>query len=82
MVVLLSASRLLTWRRYDVDACSLRILLTGKMPVATKKAIRVPEAVGDENSLEVVGRAGDTLIHERLGDVKRHANLSDCCHSV
>jgi len=38
IVVLLSASRLLIWRRYDVDACSLRILFTGKMLAATKKS--------------------------------------------
>ena len=43
MVVLLSASRFLVWRRCHVDACSLRILFTGKMLAATKNAIRVPE---------------------------------------
>jgi hypothetical protein len=69
MVALLSASRLLVWRRCHVDACSLRILFTGKTPAATNKAICVPEAVRDENNLEVLGRAGDTLIHDYLGDV-------------
>jgi hypothetical protein len=82
MVVLLSASRLLTWRRYDVDACSLRILFTGKMLAATKKAICMPESVIDEYSLEVTGRVGDTPIHEPFGDFSRSANLSECWHFV
>src|SRR5882762_8445343 len=65
-----------------VDACSLRILFTGKMPVATKKAICMPETVSDQYSLEVTGRVEDAPIHESLGDVSRSANLSESWHSV
>src|SRR6266849_6514622 len=82
IVVLLSASRLLIWRRYDVDACSLRILFTGKILAATKKAIGMPWTAIDEYSLEIAGRVGDTPIHESLGDVSRNANLSESWHSV
>jgi len=82
MVALLSASRLLIWRHCHVDACSLRILFTGKMLAATKKAICMPETVIDEYSLDIAGRMGDTPIHESLGDVSRNANLSESWHSV
>src|SRR5260370_29412267 len=82
MVALLSASRLLVWRRCDVDACSLRILFTGEMTAATKKAICVPATVIDQRSLEVTGSVGDTPIHESLGDVSRNANPSESWHSV
>src|SRR6266566_1626190 len=82
MVALLSASRLLVWRCYDVDACSLRILFTGKMLAATRKAICMPETVSDQCSLEIAGRVGDTPIHESLDDVSRTANLSESWHSV
>src|SRR5712691_7031291 len=74
IVVLLSASRLLIWRRYDVDACSLRILFTEKMPATAKKAICMPETVPHEHGLEIAGRVGDTTIHEGLGDGSRHVN--------
>ncbi len=82
MVALLSASRLLVWRRCHLDACSLRILFTGKMLAATKKAICMPETVSDEYGLEIAGRVGDTPIHESLGDVRRNANLSESWHPV
>jgi hypothetical protein len=82
MVSLLSASRLLVWRCWHVDACSLRVLITGKMLTATKEAICIPETVSDEYTLEIAGRAGDTPIHESLGDVGRNANLSECWQSV
>ncbi len=77
MVALLTASHFPVWRRYHVDACSLRILFTGKMLAATRKAICMPETVIDEFSLEIAGRVGDTRIHESLGDVSRNANLSE-----
>ena len=82
MVALLSASRFLVWRRCRVDACSLRILVTGKMPAATEKAICMPETVIDEYGLEIAGRVGDTPIHASLDDVNRNANLSESWHSV
>src|SRR6266851_61606 len=82
MVVLLSASRFLVWRRYDADACSLRILFTGEMTAATKKAICVPETVIDQCSLESAGRVGDTPIHEPFGDFSRNAIVSESWHSV
>jgi hypothetical protein len=76
MVALLSASRLRVWRRCHVDACSLRILFTGKMLATTKKASRMPETVIDEYSLESARSVGDMPIHESLGAVSRNANLS------
>jgi hypothetical protein len=81
MVVLLSAS---PWsgRRCHVDACSLRILFTRKMPGATKKAIGMPENQIEEYSLEIAGRVGETPVRVRLGHVSRYANLSECWHSV
>src|SRR6266550_993649 len=82
MVVLLSASRLLVRRRYDVDACPLRNLFTGKMLAATRKAICMPETAIDQCSLEVTGGVGDTPIRESSGDVNRNANLSESWHSV
>jgi len=47
-----------------------------------KKAIGVPEAMGSEGSLEVVGRVRDTPFQGRYVDVSRCANLSECWHSV
>lgn len=82
MVALLSAPRLLVWRRCHVDACSLRILFTGKTLAATEKAIGLPEAVREPDSLEVPSRVGDAPIHQGLGDGIPHAYLSECCHSV
>src|SRR5712692_1860933 len=82
MVVLLSPSRQLVWHRCHADACSLRILFTGKMPAATRKAIGMPETLIDEYNLEITGRVGDTPIHASLGDVSRNANLSESWHSV
>jgi hypothetical protein len=82
MVALLSASRHLVWRRCHVDACSLRILFTGKMLAASGEAICMPETAIDKYSLEIAGRAGDTPIHESFGDVSRNANLSESWHSV
>jgi len=77
MVVFLSASRFLVWRRCHVDAWSLRILFTGKMPAVTEEAIRMPEALIDKYSLEIAGRAGDTPIHASLGDVSPITNVSE-----
>jgi len=82
MFALLSAPRFLVWCRCHLDACSLRILFTGKMLAATKKAICMPETVSDEYGLEIAGRVRDTPIHESLGDVSRNANLSESWHSV
>src|SRR5260370_6966838 len=82
MVALLSASRFLVWRCCHVDACSLRILFTGKMPAASKKAICMPEALCRRKHVEVAARAGDTPIQQALVLVRRHANLSECWHSV
>jgi len=65
-----------------LNACSLRILFTGKMPATTEKAIWMPETVIDKRSLEIAGRAGDVSIHESLGDARRNANLSESWHSV
>lgn len=42
----------------------------------------MPETVRDENYLEVTGRMGDASIHVRLGNVRCHAKLSECWHSV
>jgi hypothetical protein len=42
----------------------------------------MPEAVRDENGLEVAGRKGDASIHGRLGNVRCHAKLSEYWHSV
>ena len=77
MVALLSASRFLVWRLYHVDACSLRILFTEKIPAAAKKAICMPENALHEHGLEVAGSVGDTPIHASLGDVSRNTNLSE-----
>ncbi len=77
MVALLSASRLLVWHCCHVDACSLQIVFTEKMPAAAKKAICMPETVPHEHGLEIAGRVGDTPIHESLGDVNRNTNLSE-----
>jgi len=77
MVALLSASRLLGRRCCHVDACSLRIAFTEKMPAAVKKAICMPENVPHEQGLEIAGRVGDTPIHESLGDVSRNTKLSE-----
>jgi hypothetical protein len=82
MVALLSASRSWSGVRFHVDACSLRILFTGKMLAATRIAICMPETVIDGYSLEIAGRVGDTPIHESLGDASRNANLSECWHPV
>jgi len=82
MVALLSASPHLVRRRCHVDACSLPILFTRKMLAASDKAICMPETAIDEYSLEIAGRAGDTPIHESVGDVSRNANLSESWHSV
>jgi hypothetical protein len=65
-----------------VDACSLRILFTRKMPDATKNAIGMPETQIEEYSLEIAGRVGHTPIWVRLGHFSRYANLSECWHSV
>ncbi len=65
-----------------LNACSLRILFTGKMPATTEKAIWMPETVIGKCSLEIAGRAGDVSIHESLGDARRNANLSESWHSV
>jgi hypothetical protein len=66
MVLLLRASRLLIWPRYDVDACLLGIPFTGKILDASKKAIGVPGVVLEQDSFEVPARVGDTTIRELL----------------
>jgi hypothetical protein len=38
------------------------------MLTATKRAIGMPETVIDEYRFEIAGRAGDTPIHESLGE--------------
>jgi hypothetical protein len=62
--------------------CSPRVRFTGRMLDATKKAICVPEHVIDFCNLEIVGRVGDSPIHEGPGEGSRHANPSKCWHSV
>src|ERR1700730_10709420 len=54
---------------------------SGQQPTLNK-AIAVPEAVGEEDRLEMVDRMGDASIHGHAGNVSRHANLSECWHSV
>jgi hypothetical protein len=58
------------------------MLFTREMLAATKKAICMPETVGDEYNVEVAGRVADTPIHDGLGQGNRHANLSEFWHSV
>jgi hypothetical protein len=54
MLALLSASRLLVWRCCHVDACSLRIVFTEKMPAVAKKAICMPETVPHDTAWKVL----------------------------
>ena len=49
---------------------------------ATEKAIGLPGAVQEQDSLEVPGKVGDMPNHEGRGEGSRHANLSECWHSV
>ena len=67
IVALLSASRLLVWRRCQVDACSLRNLFTGKMLAATNKGNLHARDCIDEYSLEIAGGVGDTPTCQSLG---------------
>jgi hypothetical protein len=82
MIALLSASRLLVWRRCHVDICSLRDLFAGKTLAASEKAIRVPGTMRDEVTLEVAGNARDRPVYEDFGVVSRQANVSEGWHSV
>jgi hypothetical protein len=65
-----------------VTLASCEFRSTRKMLAATRKAICMPETVRDEYNVEVAGRVADTPIHDGLGQVNRHANLSEFWHSV
>ena len=82
MAALLSASRLLVWRRCHVNVCRARILFTRKMLDTAEKAICMPEPVIDDYNLEIVGRVGDKPIRESLGEGSLRANPSECWHFV
>jgi hypothetical protein len=71
IVALLSASRLLVRRRYDFDACSLQIPFTAKTLDATEPSNVCARICVCRKYLEVAGSAGDTSIHEGLGDGSR-----------
>jgi hypothetical protein len=77
MLALLSASPVLVWRRFRVDASRRPIQFTRETLAAINGAHYVPDTVTDGSSLEIAGRAGDTPTEESLGDVNRKTNCQN-----
>jgi len=65
------------WRLLDAN-----LIRSATCQPPLQEAISVPEALREQDSLEVPGRVGDAEVHAGFSDGHRQAKLSECWHPV